>query len=101
MEKPLETAHTLHEAIRRRGNEYGSARTASADPVLRSAKFAGSLFRAASAVQEPSVNFADQSQRDRELVFLDAAEAILHCVHVIGNFTDIFDRNLGFFGVLK
>jgi len=52
-------------------------------------------------VQEPSVNFADQSQRDRELVFLDAAEAILHCVYVIGNFTDIFDRNLGFFGVLK
>ncbi|MDQ1411373.1 MAG: hypothetical protein QOJ41_3108, partial [Acidobacteriaceae bacterium] len=65
----LEEDQTLHHAFRWRGNKCSVSRTATANPILRAAKFAGCFVRSASPSQQNSVNLANEPQRKRKTPF--------------------------------
>ncbi len=100
VEKVFKTVQTLHHAVGRRRNKRSVSRTATSNPILGAAKFAGCLVRPSSTSQQNFVNLSDKPERKRKTVF-HAAKTMLHRSNVVGDFFDIVDGNTGHCFVFK
>src|SRR5580692_2394000 len=88
VEKTLQIIQTLHQSLWRRRNKRSIAGTSSADPVLRPAEFARCSVGPAPPAQQDGVNFAYESEREREAA-RDPTKPMLHRGDVVRNFFDI------------
>jgi hypothetical protein len=89
MQEPFEVVQGVCRLVRRRWHVAGSRQRASAgsDPVLGAPQFAWCQRRTTDAPQQPFMDFADESHRNRQL--LESGEAVVHRSHVVDHLSHI------------
>ena len=93
VQETLECGQQLGEHLGRRRYKMRKRRRRAADPDLACAKLPRLLAGTASAMHQQRMHLADQSQRQRKIVFAQALEAMIERSDVVGYLLDIIERH--------